>query len=103
MRQQRQGTHDNLVVQDCVSFCAACSVGRRDKKLRLDPKSNHIGLQDLSVGMVFGVQPRDEASSVFTAWRQLLLQSSHACWGFVECAEDATCLEVDVKSVSFCT
>ena len=57
----------NLVGQDKISFCAPGSVGSRNETLRLCPESERLGLQNLSVDMVVGGQPRDDDSWVFMA------------------------------------
>ena len=46
-------------------------------------------------------QPRDDNIGVFTAWRQLLLQSAYMCCDSGEDGKDATCLEVEVRKASF--
>ena len=55
----------NLVGQDYVSFCAASSIGIRDKTLRLSPETEWMDLKDLSVEMITNGQPRDDDSNFF--------------------------------------
>ena len=57
----------NLVGQENVSFCAACSVGSRNETLSLCPESKWLGLQGLSVDMVVEGQPGNDGSGVFTS------------------------------------
>ena len=90
----------NLVGQDYVSSCAASSVGIRGKTLRLNPESEWMGMKDLSVKIVTDGLPRDDDSSVFLGWHQLLRQSAYASSGAGVGALNHTCLEVEVRRVS---
>ncbi|CAN0031584.1 unnamed protein product, partial [Ascophyllum nodosum] len=87
----------NLVGQDYVSFCAVSSVGIRDQTLRLSPESEWMDLKDLSVKMVTDGLPRDDDSSVFLGWRELLHQSAYASSDAGVGALKHTCLEAKVR------
>ena len=90
----------NLVGQDYVSFCAASSVGIRDKTLRLSPETEWMNLKDLSVEMITNGQPRDGDSNFFMGWRQLLHQSAYAASDATVRARNHTCVKVEVRRVS---
>ena len=67
----------NLVSQDYVSFCAASSVGIKDKTARLSPESEWMDLKDLSVKMVTDGLPRDDDNSFSWAGASSCIKCLH--------------------------